>query len=196
MGDNSLLSFLEERGEDWIRWTPDTAKAPELAAAVQAFEPLGCDAGHEAASWLKQTALQNHGSTVTYLMVADGRVEAFYAICSAQVRLTKRERRDLRDREEELLLHPIQPASLLAWIARHRDSSNGLGYQILLHALSTAQAVAELQGNIAFVLDPFDEESAEMWDRSYGFRRSQEELRSGLRRRWMPLLPPAEHEVE
>jgi hypothetical protein len=195
MPDNALLSFLEERGEDWIRWTPDTARASDLAAAVEAFEPVDRDAGHRAAEWLKTDALRNHGSTVTYLMVVGGRLEAFYAICSAQVRLTQRDRPALRSDEEELLLSPVQPASLLAWLGKHRDAEVD-GHQVLLHALGTAQAVAELQGNIAFVLDPYDEQTADFWQRRYGFRRSQEELRSGLRRLWMPLLPPPDYPTD
>ncbi|MGC1166096.1 MAG: hypothetical protein WA862_08305 [Solirubrobacterales bacterium] len=42
--------------------------------------------------------------------------------------------------------------------------------------------VAELQGNIALVIDPFDKETAEFWRERYGFRSAKPEGRL-----WIPL---------
>jgi hypothetical protein len=85
---------MQDQGERWVRWVPDVEhQDPALARQVGAFEPVDTPAGQAAARWLKEKALINHPSTVTRLLLRDERVEGFYAICSAQVRLSQRDAR-------------------------------------------------------------------------------------------------------
>lgn len=184
MSENALLAFLEARGEDWIRWTPETAAEPDLADAVASFEGVDVPAGRAAAEWLRERALANHGSTVTYLMVVGGRVEAFYAICSASVQMTMRHRKEVGAGP-----HPSQPASLIAWLSKARDSDVD-GETILLHALGVAQAVLDLQGNKVVVLDPYDEATADLWAERHQFRKTKAD--EGVTRLWHPLEPAPE----
>jgi hypothetical protein len=123
------------------------------------------EAGREAAAWLRDRALDEYGSSITYLMLRKGRVEAFYALCSAEVLLTGGDRTKLF-RGSRANSHEVsrrQPASLIAWAAKRTDGGGNCGALIMGHALATAWEVAELQGNIALVLDPYDEQTAEMW---------------------------------
>jgi hypothetical protein len=85
---------------------------------------------------------------------------------------------------------------LVAWIAK-RNGATTTGRELLVHAFSTALQAAELQASIALVLDPYDEETADMWLRYQGikFRRSapdpqdrdDESHESRPRRLWTPL---------
>jgi len=171
---------VRDGDETWVRFTPEVVEdlgddRDALLNAVERFESVDCPAGRAAADWLREDSLDNHGSTVTYLLLRDGRVEGFYALSSAQVRLSMRHRRQLvNDRGERYLdLRPLQPASLVAWIAK-RNGAESTGRELLMHAFSTALQASELQASIALVLDPYDEETAEMWLRYEGvqFRRS------------------------
>jgi hypothetical protein len=183
--DDFLASQIIDRGEQWVRWYPRRAhEHPEWRRAVQEFRSDEWEAGREATRWLHEDALLNHGSTVTRLMMIDGRVEGFYALASAQVTLYSRETKSLlleNLRREGLTiddagvfrLKPTQPASLVAWIAK-RDGCDISGTEILWHAAKTALKIAEEQGNIALVLDPWDETTAEsIWRQPpYNFKQS------------------------
>ena len=180
-------------GESWHVWSPEVADDPAysyLAEGVREFESKDTDSGRAATDWLKHQALANHPSTVTRLVVRDGRVEGFYALCSAEVTLTQRHRKELRKADEHThRLHPRQGASLIAWVAKHRDATVS-GELILLHAAWIATTVAGLQGNILLTVDPFDESVAEFWQDRYPFRLSQSADDGGpnrLMRLWLPL---------
>jgi len=182
------LRALRDGEETWVRFTPEVVldlgdEQETLLAAVADFEARDCPAGRAAAEWLRENALDNHGSTVTYLMLRARRVEGFYALSSAQVRLSMRHRRELAgDRGQRYLsLRPLQPASLVAWIAK-RNGAATTGRELLMHAFSTALQASELQASIALVLDPYDEETAAMWVRYQGVRASagQPETRTRL----------------
>jgi hypothetical protein len=93
------------------------------------------------------------------------------------------------DRETPPRLHPRQGASLIAWVAKHREATLP-GELILLHAAWVATTVAVLQGNLLLTVDSFDESVAEFWQEHDGFRLSQsaEEGRPNrLLRLWLPL---------
>lgn len=176
--------------ERWYRWTPAAARDPawtDVASAVARFVPLDLPAGWEAARWLTEASLPLHQSVATYLMVSGDRLDGFYAIAGSQVRLSQRHRRVLFEGSEWTHLPPTQPASLVTHMARHRDAPAGTGRHLLLHAVSIALEVAALQGNVALVLSAFDDDSADVFRRSYGFRTAIREDGGGPARLWLPL---------
>jgi hypothetical protein len=191
-----FLDFLEDQGGEWIIWTPElAAKEPEIVDAVRAFNSLDIPAGRAASNWLKESSLDNHPSTVTQLLLKDGRVEAFFALCSGQAKLSQRHRKKLLRRGVGLYpgrrlheLHPLQPVALIAWLAKASDSDFP-GDEILLQASAAAIEVVEIsgQGQIGIALDPFDDETADFWKKRYRFRTSQElDGRSCL---WRTIMP-------
>jgi hypothetical protein len=180
-------------GESWHVWSPKIADDPAyayLADGVRSFESKDTEGGRAATDWLKYHSLANHPSTVTRLVVRAGRVQGFYALCSAEVKLTQRHRKELQEDEEHThRLHPRQGASLIAWVAKHRDATVP-GELILLHAAWIASQVASLQGNILLTVDSFDESVADFWQDHYGFRlsRSPDDGESNrLLRLWLPV---------
>lgn len=176
-----------QQGEYWYRWRPEFAESAayaDIAEAVDHFEPVDNDAGRAAAAWLKNSALGDYPSTATWLAYHNQRIEGFFAICSSEVTLYERQRKKHLGREgrsREHRLHPQQPASLITWLGKHVNAAMA-GDSILHYAAYIATQVAEQQGNIALVLDPFDEETAEFWRDRYSFLRS---AKAG--RLWIPL---------
>lgn len=83
-------------------------------------------------------------------------------------------------------MSPVRvPAALVAWIAK--DIQVGVnGKELLLHAVAIARRVAALQATTVLVVDPFDLETAMMWQRRFGFQPSAE-VATG-KRLWLPLL--------
>jgi hypothetical protein len=169
-------------GREWLIWDAATAAArSDVEEAVAAFASIDTPAGEDAARWLRDDALHNDGSTRTRLLMNEGRVAGFFALCAAEVRL--------RADEVEVLglppgRHPL-PAILLAWIARHRDGGV-TGYELMRMAFGIARRVRTEIGAVAFVLDPRDVAVAGLWRAPpYGFRPSS----GGSRRLWLPLSP-------
>lgn len=163
------------QGEYWYRWRPEFAESAayaDIAEAVENFEPVDNNAGHAAAAWLKHSSLNDYPSTATWLAYYKQRIEGFFAICSAEITLYERQRKkhlSRRGRSREHRLHPQQPASLITWLGKHAKASLP-GDSILSYAAHIATQVAELQGNIALVVDPYDDETAKFWRDRYGFR--------------------------
>jgi hypothetical protein len=197
------LAAFHDGEETWIRLTPEVvADLGEdqhlLLDAIEEFESLDNPAGRAAMNWLRNDALDWDGTTLTYMMLFGGRVEGFYAAASQSVLLSQRDVRRLRGDQASVINIPRrQPATFIAWLAKHRDATTR-GLRILEHAFSTATQVAELQGNIALVLDPYDEATAAMWlAMDVGFRRSSRDkfddghqngsVDDRPRRLWMPL---------
>ncbi len=168
---------------EWIIWDASTAAArTDIVAAVEAFESIGTPAGNDAARWLRVDALANDGSTRTWLLLAEGRVEGYVALCAGQV--------DLAATDVAALGlppgRPRLPAILLAWIARHRQSSVS-GKELIDIAYGIAQRVSRQIGAVAFALDPGDDAVAEIWRAEpYGFRTA-----SRGKRLWLPISPEA-----
>lgn len=153
---------------------------------IAKFEGVDNDAGSDAATWLRHEALDNHGSTVTWLLIENRQIQGFYAMASASVRLSQRHRKKIQIRSPHDL-KPTQPASLIAWIGKARDSGPSVGRRLFQHAVSTASEIAEVQGNIAIVVDAYDAETAAMWQTRYGFTRASSN-EDGTSRLWAPLL--------
>jgi hypothetical protein len=177
----------QDQGEYWYRWKPSNAESgmyDDIAEAIETFEPVDNPAGHAAAAWLKNSALDDYPSTATWIAYRNQRIEGYFAMSSGEVVLYGRHRRKrlMRPgRRREHLLHPRQPASLLTWLGKHRQASI-TGRTILYQAAYIASQVAELQGNIALVIDPFDEETAAFWKSKYDFLSS-----ATPNRLWLPL---------
>jgi hypothetical protein len=76
------------------------------------------------------------------------------------------------------------PASEIRWIAKHAESDLG-GEELLTQAIWIAEQVAEVQGNTALVIDPYDGETAKMLLDHYRFLWS---ARHG--QLWLPLPAP------
>jgi hypothetical protein len=175
---------------NWFQWTPANAESAayeDVARAVSEFESLDTDAGRAATGWLREGALPSHPSTVTYVLLSRARLEGYFSIASGSVTLTQSHRKGIAPGQQDYPLAPTQGASLIAWLARHRDSETP-GREIVLYALSIALKVARLQGTPVAVLDPFDDETADFWVERYEFRRSRTRAGNDVRL-WVPLHP-------
>jgi hypothetical protein len=166
---------------DWRLLTPDAlADDPQFAEQVKEFRSVDRPLGRAAARWLREDAADNDGSTKTYCLLGDDRLEGFFALCAGEVRLARRDVADL-----DVSIRARQPAIVLAWIARHRDATEA-GAVLLETAFGLARGVAQDIGAIAFVLDPGDDDIAARWaDR--GFRESLPRWDGAPRRLWLPL---------
>jgi hypothetical protein len=101
----------------WYQWTPANAESAvyeDIARGVAEFESLDTAAGAAATAWLKEDALPNHPSTITYLLVLGDRVDGYFALASSSLELTQRHRRQLKPGQKDYLLDPTQGASLVA----------------------------------------------------------------------------------
>jgi hypothetical protein len=171
--------------ETWERWTPEkAADRPDLARIVGGFDAGASHAAaRQAAEWLREHALGNHPSTITWLRLVDGELTGYFALASASVDLRQRDRRRLRVDASR----PVHSASLIAQIARATDAPAGTGERLVEQAWAFAQEATQLQGSVALVADPFDDETARMWRERFGFRSSQTTV-NGRRRLWIPLF--------
>lgn len=163
----------------WITLPPSRVSIPsELWTAIEAFDAGDRPAAVAAARWLKTDAWRAFPTARTRVALTDGRVAGFYALASAHVSLSQRDRRGLS-------VSPVRvPAALVAWIAK--DIQAGVdGKELLLHAVAIARRVAALQATTVLVVDPFDSEAAMMWRQRFGFRPSAEVAIS--KRLWLPL---------
>lgn len=177
------MSTRQEQWEEgWIRWRPGREKElaySDVAKAVEEFEPVPHKAGRAAANWLKTEAIQDYPATVTWLNYENGRVEGFFAIRSGSFRLKETGGKRLR-RNANLL----KPASHIIWMCKHADAKIR-GDRLISRATGVAFDVTQYQGNIALVINPFDNETAQMLTDKYAFL--QCDPQSG--QLWLPVLP-------
>lgn len=165
----------------WLTLPPPGEEVPDaLNSAMESFDAGDRPAARAAASWLRDHAVSAHETSRTRLLVADGGVMGFYALASSQVALRQRDRRRLALDKAVVQV----PAALVTWIAKDRRSAVE-GKTLLLHAAATARRAAELQATSVLAVDPFDEDTDEMWRNSFGFRPSSEP--GTLKRLWLPL---------
>jgi hypothetical protein len=173
------FTFLQDDfGTDQVQWTPKSAKDAKLAAAVAAFRPVdtpaGKLAGQQNAKFLQEEALDKHPSTVTHLLLRDGRVEGFFALCSGTAKMSEGDDRGPGHGDREVRLSPRQPVAHIAWIGRDRDSVIA-GTDLLAAAVALALEIIDLgQGQLALSLDAFDEATARMWIENFGFNRTRD----------------------
>ncbi|HEX9966599.1 MAG TPA: hypothetical protein VGB06_01505 [Solirubrobacterales bacterium] len=152
---------------------------------LERFESLDHPAGLAAAKFLRSEALANAAMTRTHLLLADDRIEGFFSLSSASVRLSGRSIRSLGLRTAITTI----PAILMTWVARHRNSEVS-GLELVETAFALARESALNVGAAAFVLDPWDERVAEIWrNEPYPFRDSEQARKNKPPRLWAPLDP-------
>ncbi len=180
----SILTALEDSTPTWITLPRSAADVPtELRNAVDDFNAGERPAARAATDWLKSQALDRYETARTRLLVAERRVAGFYSLASAQVELRGQHRRELGLAPDLVTV----PAALVAWIARDASSATE-GVELLLHAAATARRAAALQASALLVVDPFDDETAQMWRERFGFRASSQ--KGDPKRLWLPLNEP------
>jgi hypothetical protein len=106
-----------------------------------------------------------------------------YALCAAQIALSREERAQLGG-----VHYRTQPAILLAQFARAADTP-GIGDEMLRHADTSARRALLYVGATVLVVDPFDQDTAEMWRQRFGFQDSEQAVPGNrrLRRLWLSL---------
>lgn len=156
---------------------------PELGVALRSFQPVPGLAGESVAEWLTQRALNGPQEATVRVRLSHGKVTGVYALCAAQVALSREERAQLGG-----MHYRTQPAILLAQFAR-ADGSPGIGEEMLQHANRIAQRALRYIGATVLVVDPFDSDTAEMWRQRFGFQDSEQPVPGNLqlRRQWLSL---------
>jgi hypothetical protein len=156
---------------------------PELGVALRSFQPVPGPAGESVAEWPTQRALNEPQEATVRVRLSHGKVAGVYALCAAQVALSREERAQLGG-----VHYRTQPAILLAQFAR-ADGSPGIGEEMLQHANRIAQRALRYIGATVLVVDPFDSDTAEMWRQRFGFQDSEQPVpgNGSLRRQWLSL---------
>jgi hypothetical protein len=178
---------ITETGITWVRWNERARDAhPELEAAIESFDAGDRPAAQEAAAWLREHGLD--GESQAYLAVVDGEIVGFYALTAGAVELSGNARRRLG------VSHPTQGAVLVTWIAK--SAKHDLDGAVLVNdAIGVAQEMADSVAATVLALDPFDQETAEMWRKKFKMRNSLTKLRvpegePDLKRMFLPLRNP------
>ncbi len=180
--------------DGWFRWTPQNARESvfgDLRPLIDEFESVPTDSGKKSAEWLRKSALSDYPSTVTWVLKSESgrQIDGFFALASDSIKLNKEHRKELPHEQPSSIPEPVQGASLIAWIARHRNSETP-GRLIMHYAIYIALKVAHLQGTPVAVLDPLNNiPTAEHMEKHYGFRRSFTADHSQIRL-WVPLWVP------
>jgi hypothetical protein len=173
-----------ERARAYVRVDQRIVAAlPELGEAIRSFEPLPGPAGESVAEWLAERALNEPREATVRVRLSHGKVAGVYALCAAQVALSREERAQLGG-----VHYRTQPAILLAQFARS-DGSPGIGEEMLQHANRIAQRALRYVGATVLVVDPFDSDTAAMWRQRFGFQDSEQPVPGSrsLRRQWLSL---------
>jgi hypothetical protein len=150
--------------------------------AIDAFDAGDRPAARAATEWLKAEAFDCAQIARTRVLVASRQVLAYFSLSSAQVSLSQRDRRRLG--MDPARTPASVPAALVGWIARD-PTTQIAGEEILLHAAATVRRADALLATAVLVIDAYDEDTAGMWRRRFGFRRSHDNAKP--RRLWTPL---------
>lgn len=182
--DPSPSRDVLERARAYVRVDERVVAAlPELREAIRSFQPVPGPAGESVAEWLVERALDMPQEATVRVRLSHGRVAGVYALCAAQVALSREERAQLGG-----VHYRTQPAILLAQFAR-AGGSPGIGDELLSHAVDTAHLALAYIGATVLVVDPFDEQTADMWQERFGFQDSEQPVPGNprLRRQWLSL---------
>ncbi len=174
--------------EGWIRWRPEYLDSPahaDIVEAVELFVPVDNDAGRRSARWLSEEALYDDQMTGTWLFYGNQKLQGFVSVCSGNISVyddgtANAFRRRLQGLPGVRYAGELVPASEIRWMGRHREAEFK-GEVLLRHAARIAHEVAEWQGNSALVVDPYDEDTAELLLRKYKFLRSAKKGQLWLR---------------
>ncbi len=175
---------LLERPRAYVRVDRDVVAAhPQLDAAIRAFQPVPNPAGESVAEWLTEQALKEPQEATVRLRLSHGKVAGVYALCAAQVALSREDRAQLGG-----VHYRTQPAILLAQFARAADTP-GIGGELLRHADISARRALAYVGATVLVVDPFDHDTSAMWHEHFGFQDSQQSVPGNreLHRQWLSL---------
>jgi len=154
----ALVAGLNAK-EPTLLTLPGRARCPdELVAAVEAFEVGQRPAALASAAWLRERALDEPGSARSWVWVGRGRALGFFAISVGAGKLEPEQLTALRAGQRPM------PAVLLVQAARGTGAKLPAG-SVLRGALGVAERIERLAGVGALMLDPFDEETAQMWRR-------------------------------
>jgi hypothetical protein len=171
----------------WVRWNAAAhQRRPEIADAIARFDPGPREPGQAAAAWLREHGLG--GESQPYLALFEQELVGFYALTAGQVELASGARDKLG------LARSTQGAYLLTWVAK--SAQHDFDGAILVNdAVGVAQELAEGASATLLALDPYDEETDQMWRTRFGMRPSRTTLRvSGsngpLKRLFVPLRQP------
>jgi hypothetical protein len=182
--DPPLPRDVLERDRAYVRVDRQVVAAlPELGEAIRLFQPVPGPAGESVAEWLAERALNEPQEATVRVRLSHGKVTGVYALCAAQVALSREERAQLGG-----VHYRTQPAILLAQFAR-ADGSPGIGEEMLQHANQIAQRALRYVCATVLVVDPFDSDTAEMWQQRFGFEDSEQPVPGSrpLRRHWLSL---------
>lgn len=185
MSDQHPLSReVLELPRAYVRVDQDVVtKLPELREAIHSFQPVPGRAGESIADWLAERALSQPQEATVRVRLSHGAVAGVYALCAAQVALSRMERAQLGG-----VHYRTQPTVLLAQFAR-ANRLPGIGAELLSHAVDTARLALAYIGATVLVVDPFDERTADMWREHFGFQDSEQPVpgNPALRRQWLSL---------
>jgi hypothetical protein len=159
---------LEDQREGWIRWRPELAESgeyEEVAEAIEEFVPPCNIAGETCGEWLKTSALRDYPYTATWILYHQGMIHGFFALRSSVISTTIQD--GGREWKEPL------PCSQVVWLCK-RDGGKFHGRAIINAAIGRAQEVAAVQGNVALVIEPFDDDVAELLQSRHEFFRAAE----------------------
>ncbi len=173
-----------ERPRAYVRADQKVVEAlPTLGKAIDAFDPIPGPAGESVAIWLKERALREPQEATVRVRLSHGKVTGVYALCAAQVALSGGDRAQLGG-----VHYRTQPAILIAQFARAADTP-GIGDELLSHAVDKARLALAYVGATVLVVDPFDEDTAQMWRERFGFQDSQQPVPGDprLHRLWFSL---------
>ncbi len=167
--DPPLSPDILERARAYVRVDQEVVDSlPALGEAIRAFNPVPGPAGESVATWLAERALREPQEATVRVRLSHGKVTGVYALCAAQVALGSEDRAQLGG-----VHYRTQPAILLAQFARAADTP-GIGDELLSHAVDTAHLALAYVGATVLVVDPFDEDTAQMWRERFGFQDSQQ----------------------
>jgi hypothetical protein len=181
------LSHDEPLPNGWHQWTIGAAKdSPATARASQRFTAHAANPSASAAltRWFREDALDQEHSV--YILMVDGEVGAFVSLRSSSVALRNRDARKVGMSDKAHV-----PATHLAYVARADGSKyRDLGRKAVLYAASIARRINQFQRTAVLVVDPYDDETEEMWRTSFKFWSTNERCTNGCRRLYHP-IPPA-----
>jgi hypothetical protein len=178
---------IQEKDLLWVRWNQAACdRLPEIHEAIAAFDPGTRHPAQAAALWLREHGLS--GESQPYLALSEGDLVGFYALTAGQVELSSGVRKTLQ------LSRSTQGAYLMTWIAksaRHKFD----GGILLADAIGIAQELADGASATVLALDPYDEETDQMWRTRFKMRPSRTKLTTGdgeptLKRLFLPLRKP------
>jgi hypothetical protein len=182
--DPPLSRTVLERARAYVRIDQSVVAAlPELGEAIRSFQPVPGPAGESVAEWLAERALGEPQEATVRVRLSHGKVAGVYALCAAQIALSREERAQLGS-----VHYRTQPAILLAQFARAANMP-GVGAEMLRHADTSARRALRYVGATVLVVDPFDQDTAEMWRERFGFQDSEQPVPGNrwLRRQWLGL---------